>query len=194
MKKIIAMVAALATVSSFAGMVTHDLVDYTSNTSTTFSPKFSKNTEGNATDDIETMNISANYAHELANGGQVQVLFNRYSYDNGTKDGTKMTLGVGYIHNMNASDLKNSMYVAGRYLMVSCDDDDNANFESCAKDKEWTVIEVEAGKRFEAFKTGNFTWSWSPSVKIEQETENDKGDDQTDLNISLYLAKFDLFF
>ena len=195
MKKIIAMVAALATVSSFAGMITFDYTDYIGggdhSQGSGFSPKFSRDVTGAASDDTTELNIQLNYAHSLGNGAQIQGIFGRYSLDNGTNDGNIMTLGVGYIHNF-SSDVANTFYAAGRYMMTSCSDDDGVGV--CTKDAEWTTIQLEYGRRFNVYSSGNYKWTYSPSVTLTQITENEEAGDQTDMNIALNLLKFDVWF
>lgn len=193
MKKIIAMVAALATVSSFAGMISFDVKDYVGNSDTVFSPKFSYDTSEPGTgDETSSMDFGLNYAHQLGSGAQVQLLFARASKDDGTNDGSEMTLGVGYIHNFD-SDLANSWYVAGRYMMQTSDNDDGVS-GILAKDGEITTIQVEYGRRMVAYKTGNYTWAYSPSVSYTMVGYNDEAGDKDDTALALNLLKFDVIF
>ena len=198
MKKIIAMVAALATVSSFAGMISFDVSDYVNNSGTVFSPKFSYDTsEPGSGDETSSMSFGLNYAHQLGSGAQVQLLFARSSADDGTNDGSDMTIGVGYIHNFD-SDLANSWYVAGRYMMRTASNDDNVNTSGdnalLAKDGEVTTIQLEYGRRMVAYKTGNYTWSYSPSVSYTMTGYNDEAGDKDDTALALNFLKFDVLF
>jgi hypothetical protein len=198
MKKILATLVALSSLTAAAGMISFDFNDYVNDSDAVFSPKFSRSVEGDwngataGDKDKTTMQFGLNYAHQLSNGGQVQGLFSKKSVDDGTNDGSEMTIGLGYIHNM-GSDLSNTVYFAFRYLMKSTDNDKNVAGIG-AKDAEWTTMQVEAGKRMKAFSTGRYNWSYSPSITVSQVSENKEAGDETDMNITLNLLKFDVLF